>query len=81
MDEDDAYDEPGGTTQKLPSGRNEDAAALPPPLPPPPKFAMELPISKAMSMHRSSFSSFILDRVKKVMREKYRDNRNFSAWM
>lgn len=56
MDDDDMYDEPGGTTQKLPSGRY----AVVVPHAPPPKFATELPISNFASMIRNSFSSFIL---------------------
>jgi hypothetical protein len=51
------YDEPGGTTQKLPSGRYADVVAVAPP----PKFATEFPISNFASMIRNSFSSFILE--------------------
>ena len=55
IDEDDMYDDPGGTTQKLLSGRVDDDAMFAP------KLATELPISNAMSIQRNSFSSFILN--------------------
>jgi hypothetical protein len=56
MDDDAMYDEPGGTTQKLPSGRY-----------PTPKFVTEFPISNFVSMILNSFSSFILENKKEVI--------------
>jgi hypothetical protein len=51
MKDDDMYEDPGGTTQKLPSGLDDTAA---------PKFDTDVPTSRAISMPFNSFSSLIL---------------------